>query len=405
MAKPGEMQEWTNWSGSLRFTSQEYVRPEDEDMLAAVIRRSHAAGKKIRLAAAGHSSSPLVATPDMLLHLHHFKGLVSYDAIRRTATFRTGTTIHEANMELQRVGLALFNTGDVDVQTLAGAIATGTHGSGRALQNLASILQGVRMIDYEGNVQVFSEETHADVMRAMRVSLGALGIFTEITVSVLPLFRLRRLELCTDVETCLEHFDALSEENRNVDFYWYPRSDEIKVRVLNEPGRGTRSFPVSFRCVDEEEGFVGEILPRKRTLKFDEMEYALPREQGMACFREVRKRMKDKHRRTVAWRVLYRTIAADQNYLSPHYGRDSVSISLHHNAGLPFEAFFNDIEPIFRAHGGRPHWAKKHNLRAEHLQGLYPEWSTFRAIRKSFDPEGCFMNDHLRELLNPEDNG
>ncbi|MBT1690291.1 D-arabinono-1,4-lactone oxidase [Dawidia soli] len=399
------MREWINWSGSLRFTPREYVCPESEDALATAIRHGHAAGKKVRLAAAGHSSSPLVATPDVLLHLHHFKGLVSYDAAQRTATFRAGTLVHEANAALQQVGLALFNTGDVDVQTLAGAIATGTHGSGRALQNLASMLQAVRMIDYEGDVRLFSEGEHADAMRALRVSLGALGIFTEITVSVLPLFRLRRLELCTDTESCLEHFDALADENRNVDFYWYPRSDGTKIRVLNEPGRGTASFPANFRCVDDEEGFVGEILPRKRTLKFDEMEYALPRDAGMACFQAVRKRIKDKHRRVVAWRVLYRTIAADQNYLSPHYGRESVSISLHHNAGLPFEAFFNDIEPIFRAHGGRPHWAKKHNLRAADLRGLYPEWNTFQAIRKSFDPEGCFISSHLSELLDPDHDG
>jgi FAD/FMN-containing dehydrogenase len=399
------MQEWTNWSGSLRFTPREYIRPESEDALAAAIREGHASGKKVRLAAAGHSSSPLVTTSDILLHLHHFKGLVSYDAKQQTATFRAGTTVHAANTALQQVGLALFNTGDVDVQTLAGAIATGTHGSGRSLQNLASILQGVRMIDYKGNVQIFSTAAHADLMRAMRVSLGALGIFTEITVNVVPLFRLRRLELCADVASCLAHFDALADENRNVDFYWYPRSDETKVRVLNEPGRGSVSFPANFRCVDDEEGFVGEILPRTRTLKFDEMEYALPREAGIACFREVRRRIKDKHRRVVAWRVLYRTIAADQNYLSPHVGRDSVSISLHHNAGLPFEEFFNDIEPIFRAHGGRPHWAKKHNLRAADLRPLYPEWNTFQAIRKSFDPEGCFINDHLRELLDPDYDG
>ncbi len=298
----------------------------------------------------------------------------------------------------------MFNTGDVDVQTLAGAIATGTHGSGRALQNMASVLQGVRMVNCHGEVAEYTEQQHPYIMKAARVSLGALGIFAEITVRVVPLFKLRRLELCTDTDVCLQYFIELTSENRNVDFYWYPRSDESKIRILNEPGQGTQTFSFKYNCKDEGEGWVGDILPRKRELKFDEMEYALPLESGLACFQEVRERIKAKHRKDVAWRVLVRIIAADDNYLSPHYGRESVSISLHHNAGLPFEEFFADIEPIFIDHGGRPHWAKKHNLKAAQLQPLYPQWKAFHEVRRTIDPQGFFMNDYLNEILISDDN-
>jgi FAD/FMN-containing dehydrogenase len=393
------MKEWINWSGSLKFTPTDFLKPENEDELREIIKKSYASGRKVRLAAAGHSSSPLVETPQTLVHLQHFKEIVRYDKAQQTATLKTGMTVHESAAELQKIDLALFNTGDVDVQTLAGAIATGTHGSGRKLQNLASVLDCVRLIDYKGDVRMFSRQHHPDMMKAMRVSLGALGIFTEITVHVLPAFKLKRLELCTDIETCLDHFDHLADENRNVDFYWYPRSDEAKIRILNEPGKGSKIFPFQFSLRKEEEGWAGEVLPRKRDLKFDEMEYALPAESGLSCFRAVRNRMKEKHRKEVAWRVLVRTIASDDNYLSPHYGRDSVSISLHHNAGLPFEEFFRDIEPIFIDHGGRPHWAKKHYLKGTQLRKLYPEWNKFQEIRKSLDPEGFFMNDHLREIF------
>jgi len=302
-------------------------------------------------------------------------------------------------MALQDLGLALFNTGDVDVQTLAGAISTGTHGSGRKLQNLSSMLTAVKMINYRGDVLSFSDKTDLEAMKAIRVSLGSLGVFTELTVKILPLFKLRRVEVFTSTEICMRHFDQLADQNRNVDFYWYPRRDDVKLRVLNEPGEGTAIFEFPNKCRTEEEGWVGEILPRKRDLKFDEMEYALPRESGMQCFQEVRKRIKERHRKDVAWRVLFRTIAPDANYLSPHYNRESVSISLHHNAGLPFEKFFSDIEPIFISHGGRPHWAKKHNLTAKEIHKLYPEWNKFHEVRRSLDPERYFMNDYLTKLF------
>ncbi|HYG18092.1 MAG TPA: D-arabinono-1,4-lactone oxidase [Ohtaekwangia sp.] len=391
--------EWSNWSGSLKFTPWNFGKPGNEDALRQVIRNCYTEGRQVRLAAAGHSSTPLVETRGTLLHLHHFKGIIRRDDEQQTVTFGAGMTVHEANAALQEIGLALFNTGDVDVQTLAGAIATGTHGTGMKLRNLSSMLRGVRMVDYQGNVREFSSPADERWMNAMRVSLGALGIFTELTVRVVPLFKLTRTEHFTTVDSCLENFDALAGENRNVDFYWYPRSDEIKIRILNEPGQGTTEFPYSFRCVKHEEGWVGEILPRHRELRFDEMEYALPREAGIACFKEVRNRIKARHRKAVAWRVLYRTIAGDANYLSPHYGRDSVSISLHHNAGLPFDAFFNDIEPIFIHHSGRPHWAKKHNLKARQLRPLYPAWEAFQDVRRSLDPEGFFMNHYLKVLI------
>jgi FAD/FMN-containing dehydrogenase len=393
------MQDWVNWSGSLRFAPAEFLKPQHEQELQQIIKKVFTEGNKLKLAAAGHSSSPLVKTSHVLLHLHYFKGIIHYDKAQQLATLRTGMTVHEANTALQKINLALFNTGDVDVQTLAGAISTGTHGSGVKLQNLSSMLEGVRMIDYKGDIKIFSDHQHPDIMRALRVSLGALGVFTEITVKVLPLFKLKRQELCTDIEQCLNNFDTLADENRNVDFYWYPRSDEAKIRILNEPGNGSQVFAFKYHCMEEEEGWVGEILPRHRELKFDEMEYALPREAGLPCFREVRKRIKERHRKEVAWRVLFRTIAADRNYLSPHYGRDSVSISLHHHAGLPYKEFFEDIEPVFIAYGGRPHWAKIHNLTAGHLQKLYPEWNRFQDIRKALDPEGFFMNEHLNELF------
>lgn len=393
------MEEWTNWSGSLKFAPAELHNPADENALVNIMEKAHEGLRKVRVSGAGHSSSSLVETDQVLINLANFKGIVRNNEIESTATLRAGMTVHESNQALQKIDLALFNTGDVDVQMLAGAISTGTHGTGRRLQNLSSMLMGVRMVNGNGKVIEFNQQEHPELMKAIRVSLGSLGVFTEITVKVVPLFKLKRLELCANVEDCIHHFDQVADENRNVDFYWYPRSDETKIRILNEPGKGSESFPFRYKCKDEEEGWVGDILPRTRELKFDEMEYSFPREVAMDCFKTIRERIKKTHRREVAWRVLFRTIAADDNYLSPHNGRDSVTISLHHNAGLPYGKYFSDIEPIFIDFGGRPHWGKKHSLKARQLQKLYPDWQKFQSVREKLDPYQVFMNSYLRELL------
>jgi FAD/FMN-containing dehydrogenase len=395
------MREWVNWSGSLRFSPEKFLQPDNENDLREIISRCYSSGRKAKLAAAGHSSSPLVKTGDVLIHLHQFRKLLRINREGQIATMQTGMTVHDTNKALQKEGHVLFNTGDVDVQTLAGAISTGPHGTGKKLQNLASMLQGVRMINYKGEIKTFTENDHPDIMKAMRVSLGAFGVFTEIDVKILPLFELQRLEICTDINTCMDHFDQLANENRNVDFYWYPRSDEAKIRILNKPGEGTGKFTFRHTLKKEEIGLAGDILPRTRELKFEETEFAFAAENGLECFRAVRKRVKEKYRKDVAWRVLVRTIAKDDSYLSPHYGRDSITISAHHNAGLPFEDYFKDLETIFMQYDGRPHWAKKHWHKESQLVSLYPDWNKFHEIRKELDPEDFFLNDHLKELFNP----
>lgn len=387
--------EWSNWSGSLRFTPGSLEKPADEAQLAELVRRAASERRVVRVVGAGHSSSSLVETGDVLVSLERFQGLVSHDTDE--ATIRSGMTVHDAGKAFREVGLAMPNTGDVDVQTMAGAIGTGTHGTGKQLQNLASMLIGVRMVNGQGEIAEYSIEQQPDFFRALRVSLGALGIFTQIRLRLVPAFQLHRAEWCTHIDDCLNHLDQLIEENRNFDFYWYPRSDEAKLRTLNPPGE---SPAIPFATLQKEyTGWSNEVLPRHRDLKFEEMEYALPVEAGPACFQEVRARVKAKWRKIVGWRVLYRTVAPDDAFLSPYYERDSVTISIHHNAGMPFWEYFADIEPIFRAYGGRPHWGKKHTLKAHHLRPLYPMWDRFLELRHCFDPQGVFLNGYLRELL------
>lgn len=390
--------EWENWSGSVRFTPAEIAAPRRDEELAQLILRAREEGRVVRPVGAGHSSSHLVVSDDVLVSLDHFRGLESHDTDAGEATIGAGMTLKEAGETLFDVGLALHNLGDVNVQTAVGAVSTGTHGSGKRLQNLATALIGGRMVTGSGEIRELSAETMPEVIRAARCSLGGLGIFTSIRLKLLPAFKLRRQEICTSVTETLANLERLTDENRNLDFYWYPRSDEVKIRTHNDADAEEK--PVGFgRVVEERDGWSHEIISKKRELKFEEMEYAMAAEAGPDCFLEIRKRILERHRKEVAWRVLYRFVAEDDAYLSTAYGRYTVTISLHHNAGLPFAPFFDDIEPIFRAYGGRPHWGKKHALRGEQLRDLYPEWDAYQRIRRQFDPDGTLLNSHLRELF------
>jgi len=385
---------WQNWSGSLRFEPGEICTPSTEEEAAKVVRSAAEQGRVVRVVGAGHSSSPLVETSDVLLSLEKLRGMESHDADSREATVLAGTSLKQAGEELFAAGLALHNLGDVNVQTAVGAVSTGTHGSGKTLQNLATALAGGRMITARGEIRDIPEEQ----ILAFRCSLGAHGIFTAVRLRLLPAFRLRRRELCTTAPECMEHLEELSLSNRNFDFYWYPRSDQVKLRTMNPPDEDAVDLPYA-TVVEDRVGWSHEIISKERELKFEEMEYAVPADAGRPCLEEIRERVLSRHRRTVAWRVLYRFVAADDAYLSTAHGRETVTISLHHNAGLPFDEYFNDIEPIFRSYDGRPHWGKKHSMTADQLRPLYPKWNAFLDVRRTADPDGVFLNPYLRSIL------
>jgi FAD/FMN-containing dehydrogenase len=388
---------WSNWSGSLRFEPEATFAPESERELAQLVSSAAGRGKKVRVVGAGHSSSPLVRTDDALVSLHHFKGVEATNRDACEATILGGTTIEELGRELHDAGLALHNTGDVDVQTLAGAIGTGTHGTGRALRNLSSILVGARLVTGEGRVVEVSEDSGSDLLRAMRVSLGTFGIFTRLRVKLVPAYHLHRREWCLALDELLPRLDELIEQCRNFDFYWYPRSDLTKARVMNIDGAPMPRLPGKVTL--DERGPSHLLLPRKRTLKFDEMEYHFHASSALACFFEVREKIRRRWRKDVAWRVLVRTVREDDSMLSPANGRPTITLSVHHHAGLPFEAYFEDVEASFLRHDGRPHWGKKHSLTARELRAHYPDWAPFHAHRRAFDPGGTFITSDLSKLL------
>ena len=389
--------EMANWSGSLVFMPRFLEAPRNEDEVAAIVRQAARRGLKVRPTGRLHSSSPIIATDDVAVSMGNMSGVFEHDAEERWALVGAGTPLDEMGRDLNDIGLATHNLGDINVQTVGGAVSTCTHGSGRRLTNLATMLIGGRMVTADGEAR----EIGSDIIPAARGSMGTLGLLTALKLRLLPRYRLRRREWCTTLDACFGQLEELSRRCRNLDMYWYPRSDRVKLRILDPPGEGPERIGGA-RLVLEREGWSNEVLSRKRVLRFDEMEYAVPIEAGPECFLEIRKRIMERHRRAVGWRVLYRYVAADDAYLSTAYGRDTVTISLHQNNTLPYGEYFDDIERIFLRYGGRPHWGKKHSLGAEELEPLYPRWAEFRRLRRKLDPDGVFLTDYMSRLLEGE---
>ncbi|KGM08963.1 D-arabinono-1,4-lactone oxidase [Cellulomonas bogoriensis] len=409
------MATFVNWSGSLRFTPGQVAAPTTTEEVAQVVRSARADGRRVRPVGQGHSSTPLVRTDDVLLSADAMAGMVTHDPDTLRAEVLPGTRLSEAGTAFHGVGMAMENLGDVDMQAIAGAIATGTHGSGLELPNLSQMLVGGELVTGTGDVLRFGEDVHGrphpaglpldddDVVRALRVNLGALGVLTSLTLQLVPSFDVHRRDWCTHVDWAVEHFDALARTNRSFDMYWYPRSDIAQVRTLDDPHVEPDIVPPGRQIHDEDLGPSHEIIPNNRDLRFDEMEYMLPYEAGLECFAEVRARIKERHRQDVAWRVLVRTVAADEALISNCYGRPTLTIALLHNAGLPYEEYFGDMEPLLQEYGGRPHWGKKHTMTAADLAPRLPRWDDFQTARQALDPEGVLLNEHLSAVLGVPD--
>ena len=399
------MPEWSNWSGSVRANPSDIASPTSEAELQSVVAEAAVLRQNVRVAGTGHSFVPLCATDGVLVSLDNLQGLVSVNAGDSTATFWAGTKIWQMGEPLLAHGLALSNQGDIDKQAIAGAVSTATHGTGPALGNLSSMLVAARLVLPDGSVMEASAQSDPDTFRAVRVSMGALGVLSQVTMRVLPAFRLHEKSWAESFDACLEQLDERIAGNRHFEFWWAPPIDMCAAKTLNptaeeigvldsEPPAGLLKRYINPERVD----WSYRIFPSERNNLFNEIEFSVPAGNGPACVRELHQMMKTVHPE-VLWPIEYRTVAADDAYLSPHYGRQSVTISLHQAAELPHEPFFASAQAVFANHGGRPHWGKWQSWSADRLRDLYPEWDTFAAVRKQLDPRGCFLNPFLERVL------
>ncbi len=397
--------EWQNWSGSVACTPQRLAMPRDEAEIAALVTAPDAG--VVRVAGTGHSFTPLCATDGTLLSLDGMQGMIAADPEAGTATFWAGTKIHQMGEPLLAAGLAMANMGDIDRQALAGAVGTGTHGTGETLGSISTQVAGLRLVLASGDMLDCSATQEPDTFAAARVSFGALGVVTRITLRVLPAYLLHERTWVADFEECMAQLPSLVRENRHFEFFWSPQQDVCAMKSLNPTKEialpSVSSLPAASGRVaryvkPERIDWSYRIFPSERTVYFNEMEFAVSAANGPDCLRELRAMMRARHP-DVAWPIEYRTLHADDIPLGPAHGRATVTISIHQAAELPHAAFFAAAEAIFRNHRGRPHWGKMHSHTARELRDLYAQWDAFRTVREQADPHGRFLNPHLRQLL------
>ena len=386
---------WSNWAGSVTCSPAERYEPASEGEIVAAVRRAEELGVPLRVAGSGHSFQPVVATSGVLVTPGAWSGIVSCDPMRRTATVRSGTVLHDLGEPLLAKGLAMENLGDVDVQTIGGALGTGTHGTGPTLGNLPSQLHAMRLVLASGEVVECSRDHEPELFAAARVSLGALGVLSTATLRLVPAYRLHERIWRCDAEEILAEIESRVASHRHFEFFWYPGADRAEAKTLDPTDAEESELPDRKR---ERIGWSARVLPSVREQRFHEMEYSVPAEAGVECFRAVRARIRDRWPE-LEWPVEWRTLRADDAWLSTASGRETVTISIHQDGQLPFRELFTDVEAVFREFAGRPHWGKIHGLRAAQLAELYPRFAEFQALRRRLDPDGRFLSEHLRELF------
>lgn len=419
--------EWRNWSGLQRCKPAAQLSPANEAEVADLLR---AGTGPVRCAGAGHSFTALVPTEGTLLSLDRLSGIVASDVTSRRVTAGAGTRIGALARALDPLGLALDNQPDIDVQTLAGAFSTGTHGTGRALQALHAHVTGLRLVTASGETLSASRSEHPELFDAARVSMGALGVITQYELEVRSRFLLRRRVWLEPTEQLLDHAPAYAAQHRHFELYVLPftgysaaishdevpadtpvshvmAADESVLEDLRKLRDTLGRWPAARRWVaqrliarqqpEESVDASWRLLSTVRPTRFNESEYHVPAEHGIAALREAIATLEQ--RPDVFFPVEFRWIKGDDAWLSPFEGGDRNSIAVHALHGEPHEYLVSALGPVFRRHGGRPHWGKLHDLDASTLAALYPRWADFQKLRRELDPHGRLLNAFTRRVF------
>lgn len=417
--KTQKSENWSNWSGNQTSQNSSFLQPRSEEELRDMLRENPA---PIRIVGSGHSFTPIVTTQGSIINLDHMDGLVAVDATNNSVTVRAGARLKDLSPLLDQQGLAFKNLGDINEQSFAGATATATHGTGESLGCLSSEITAVKIMTAEGNIVEGSLSTNPDLVKAAQVSMGALGILLEATLTVRPSFRLHRRTWVEPIEAILDAAKERWAAHRNYEFFYIPFSG-YGVNIAHD----LSDAPETPRAANEDEealaairfvrnkfkwsrflrrhllkiglnratpenviGQSWQLLASTRNTRFNEMEYHLPVATALDAFNEVKVYI-ERNRPDVFFPIEMRKTAADEAWLSPFQAAPRISIAVHAAAEDEYEWFYKGVEPIFRAAGGRPHWGKLHSLGHDDLAELYPDFSKFTALRKRMDPEGLFL--------------
>ena len=431
------MATWTSWSGLSSADPVRETTPHDAGEVVDAVLAARRDGLRVKMTGSGHSFNDVAVTDGLLLHPGHLRGITAVDRTAMTVTVLAGTPLHELNAGLERLGLSLHNMGDVDGQTVAGAISTGTHGTGGQHSSLSAQVCGLELVTGDGTLLCATHDEHPEVLELARVGVGALGVLTSVTFEVEPVFTLAAHEGTMRWTEATARFEELTRAHHHFEMYWFPHTERVLTkandRVLDDPeplsrrrawfedqflanrvygwmqAWGNRAPALVPRLNALSAGALGErrysdvahrVFVSPRSVRFREMEYAVPREAGIAALTEARALIERRGWR-VGFPVEVRSCPADDVPLSPGHDRETVWLAFHTNAATDHTDYFAGVEEILLAHGGRPHWGKLHTRAAADLAPAYDRWRDFAAMRDRLDPDRLFANPYLERVLGP----
>lgn len=423
--------EWRNWGGNQRAVSVDVVTPGSVDEIAALVKEAVASGRRIKAVGSSHSFTPIAVADDQRMHLDCLAGLVKVDG--DLVTVQAGMPLHTLNALLAEHGLAMPNLGDIDAQTVAGAISTGTHGTGAAHSTLASCVEAVTLVT--GTGAILHVDRTSDMFSAVRLGLGALGIMVEVTLRCVPAFTLLADERPMPLLEVLAQLDEQIAGHDHVEFFWYPYTERAHLKSNKRVPVSDRPLPAFRRWMDDEflsntvfEGVcrLGRAIPAlvptvnaisaralsartytdrsdrvfctSRRVRFVEMEYEIPRAALPEALSQLPRIIEDLPFK-VQFPVEVRFSGPDDVWLSHGYGRESAYVAVHQFVGVPHEPYFRAFEAVCAGLGGRPHWGKLHYRDAESLRPAYPRFDDFLRVRETLDPARVFANDYLERVL------
>ncbi|MFF2110666.1 D-arabinono-1,4-lactone oxidase [Rhodococcus koreensis] len=404
---------WSNWAGNITSTPAITVTPCTDDDAVAAVRDARSRGIGVRVCGSSLSFSPLVATGGMLLDLRHLTGITGVDRDRQRVRVRAGTVIRDFAAELWTHGFSLANQGMIWNQTVGGAVGTSTHGTGRTLCGMSSMVTWVRLIDGRGEIVEIGED-EPDRLHAVQTALGVMGIFLEVEMAVVPAFYAEekfRFEAWESAETnWLTNIDA----HRNLSVMWLqsnaaaeaysvpvPPGMSLANQVLHFAIDAIDPLPASEWCQDigARRGPAYGVLSGENIVDtFCELEYMVPFDDGLVAVQRVQELLLGKHSDQLH-PMFIRFIKADEAWMSPFYQRDTVTVSVAGHPGADYWPFFTDVDRILREYDARAHWGKLHLFDRDYLARVYPRHGDFVRLRKKMDPDGIFLNDHTRRLF------
>jgi len=428
---------WTNWARQQRCAPDSIESPGGEDELRAVVARATARGVGVRAVGSGHSFNDCACTDGLMLDLSRMQRVLDADRGSGLVTVEGGIKLRRLGEQLDAHGLALENQGDIDAQSITGATATGTHGTGVRFGNLSSRIEGMRLVLASGDVVELTRGNDPEALLAARVSLGALGVVSAVTIRAVPAYTLRRRDAPRPLDEVLAELDELVDRSDHFEFFIFPytrtaltrtcrrghevpdpppawrrwvQEDLIENRALGLVCRVARAAPRAVPAINRASaGAVGtsEVADRshlvfatRRAVRFTELEYGIPRAHAREALALTLEAI-ERRRLPVPFPIEVRFAAADDALLSVAHDRESCHISVHQYEGMEYETCFRAVEEVMSACDGRPHWGKRHYGTAATLRPLYPRWDRFQAVRARLDPGGAFENAYVRRTLGP----